>query len=160
MTLPAAPQPPPNRPSSPSKGWVIAGGVALFLVLGMIHNSGSNTTAPAASVPALQQSASGPTVEQQSASIPEAAPVPTGPVTSFSDGTYVVGTDVVAGTYHTTGPASDGSGLCYWEREKDTSGNPDSIIANDVGRGPTTVTISGSDVAFKTSGCNMWTKVR
>ena len=156
MTLPAAPQPPPGRPSS-SKAWVIAGGVALFVVIG-IHNSGSNTTAPAASVPALQQSASGPTLEQQSASVPEAPPAPTGPVTSFGDGTYVVGTDVVAGTYHTTGPASDGSGSCYWEREKDTSGNFDSIIANDLGHGPTTVTISSSDGAFKTSGCNTWNK--
>jgi hypothetical protein len=82
-----------------------------------------------------------------------------GPVTSFSDGTYLVGTDIVAGTYHTTGPASYGSGLCYWEREKDTSGNFDSIIANDLGHGPTTVTISSSDGAFKTSGCNTWTKV-
>jgi hypothetical protein len=125
---------------------VVLAVLAVLFIIG-IANSGKSSTS----------TATGP--EQELAAAPEAPPAPTGPVTSFSDGTYVVDTDIVAGTYHTTGPASNGSGLCYWEREKDTSGNFDSIIANDLGHGPTTVTISSSDGAFKTSGCNTWTKV-
>jgi hypothetical protein len=74
-----------------------------------------------------------------------APPVASGPATSFSEGTYVVGTDIVPGTYRTAGPASDGPGSCYWEREKNTSGDFGSIIANNLGRGPATVTISRSD---------------
>jgi hypothetical protein len=89
-----------------------------------------------------------------------APPVASSPATSFGEGTYVVGTDIAPGTYRTAGPASDGSGSCYWEREKNTSGDFGSIIANNLGRGPATVTISRSDGAFKTTGCDTWHKVR
>jgi hypothetical protein len=127
---------------------VVLAVLAVLFIIGIANSGKSSTSTAPAPAPA-----------QELAAAPEAPPAPTGPVTSFSDGTYVVGTDIVAGTYHTTGPASNGSGLCYWEREKDTSGNFDSIIANDLGHGPATVTISSSDGAFKTSGCNTWTKV-
>jgi hypothetical protein len=125
---------------------LVLGVLVLLFIIGIANSGNSSTSTATASAQGL-------------AAAPEAPPAPTGPVTSFSDGTYVVGTDIVAGTYHTTGPASNGSGLCYWGREKDTSGNFDSTIANDVGRGPATVTISSSAGAFKTSGCNTWTKV-
>ncbi|GHH10958.1 hypothetical protein GCM10017790_20700 [Amycolatopsis oliviviridis] len=62
----------------------------------------------------------------------EAAPAPTvtipaPPVTSgraaaatpadrFADGTYLVGTDVEAGSYRSPGPAPGGNGHCYWAR--------------------------------------------
>lgn len=90
---------------------------------------------------------------------PQPTPPPTqsGPASSFGDGTFVVGTDVVAGTYKTTGSAT--SGLpCYWARLKNTSGDFSAIIANGNPTGPTTVTISRSDGAFETSGCNQWRK--
>lgn len=90
---------------------------------------------------------------------PVAPAAPAGPVTSFGEGTYVVGTDIAAGTYRSTGPVSGGLGICYWERDKDTSGEFSSIIANDLGEGPATVTISKTDGAFKTHGCNTWNKV-
>ncbi|WP_280271951.1 hypothetical protein [Nocardia wallacei] len=79
------------------------------------------------------------------------------PATSIpGDGTYVVGVDIQPGTYRTAGPA-DGRYGCYWERAKNLDGTVDSIIANDYGKGATTVRISSSDVAFKTSGCSSWT---
>jgi hypothetical protein len=131
---------------------VVLAVLAVLFIIGIADSGKSSTSTATGPAPA-------PAPAQELAAAPEAPPAPTGPVTSFSDGTYVVGTDIVAGTYHTTGPASNGSGLCYWEREKDTSGNFDSIIANDLGHGPATVTISSSDGAFKTSGCNTWTKV-
>jgi hypothetical protein len=91
------------------------------------------------------------------AAIPAAQPEPTGPVTSFGAGTYVVRTDIVPGTYRSAGPA--GGLFCNWARLKDTSGDFAAIIANGNSGGPTTVTISNSDGAFETSGCNTWRKV-
>jgi hypothetical protein len=91
------------------------------------------------------------------AAIPAAQPEPTGPVTSFGAGTYVVRTDIVPGTYRSAGPA--GGLFCNWARLKDTSGEFAAIITNGNSGGPTTVTISNSDGAFETSGCNTWHKV-
>jgi hypothetical protein len=76
-----------------------------------------------------------------------------GPVTGFDDGTYVVGTDVQAGTYKATP-----SGECYWARLRSTANESD-IIANHLASGPTTVTISADDGAFLTQRCGRWTKV-
>jgi hypothetical protein len=91
------------------------------------------------------------------AAIPTAQPEPTGPVTSFGAGTYVVRTDIAPGTYRSAGPA--GGLFCNWARLKDTSGDFAAIITNGNSGGPTTVTISNSDGAFETSGCNTWRKV-
>jgi hypothetical protein len=90
---------------------------------------------------------------------PVAPPLPAGPATTFTDGTYVPGTDIVPGTYRTSGPAPGAIELCYWSRMKDTSGDFGAIIANDIAQGPSTVTIRTSDGAFKTSGCNVWQKI-
>lgn len=88
---------------------------------------------------------------------PPASPAfPAALTTTFGEGRFVVGTDIAPGTYRTTGPS--GHLDCYWERLKDTGGT-DSIIANNLGRGPATVTIDNSDGAFQTRWCNTWTKV-
>ncbi|MFD3532052.1 hypothetical protein [Streptomyces sp. NPDC058664] len=85
---------------------------------------------------------------------PEADPVrtSTGPVASFTAGTYLVGEDIKAGAYKTPG-ATDGA--CYWARSKDDSGELDSIIANHLGEGPARVTVRKGEV-FETSGCEEW----
>lgn len=71
---------------------------------------------------------------------------------TFEDGTYQVGTDIVAGTYHTDG----GSG-CYWE--KSTGGDGiNSIIGNDNVSGPVTLTIEPAVKFFKSSRCGTWSK--
>jgi hypothetical protein len=89
---------------------------------------------------------------------PAAAPaLPPGLATTFGEGKFVVGTDIAPGIYRTTGPS--GRLDCYWERLKRTSGTTDSIIANNLGRGPVTVTIDGNDGAFQTRWCSTWTKV-
>jgi hypothetical protein len=115
---------------------LIAGVVVLSLLLlgGLASNTGSRSTS------------------QQGSS------AATGPVSSFGAGTYAVGTDVVPGTYSSNGP--DGSNFtgCYWARLKDTSGNLESITANNIDQGPSVVTISANDVAFKTQGCSTWHK--
>ena len=81
---------------------------------------------------------------------------PSGPVTTFADGTRTIGQsagDVPPGTYTTQGGRS-----CYWQRSKDTSGQIDSIISNGNITGPTTITVSSSDGALETSGGCTWTK--
>lgn len=73
------------------------------------------------------------------------------------DGTFQVGSDVKPGTYRTTGnDALDG---CYWERAKDSTGEMDSIIANDNVTGASYVTIKATDKIFKSNGCNDWEAV-
>jgi len=60
---------------------------------------------------------------------PPAPAVPAGPLTTVSDGTYLVGTDMEPGTYK-----SPGSRGCYWARMKDDAGQD--IIANNISDGP------------------------
>jgi hypothetical protein len=132
----------------------IVGGAVVLLFVIAIANGGN--TAKSATIPG----GSSALTNQIAGSAPSAPAVPSGPLTSFGDGTYAVGTDILAGTYHTIGQNNTNPLGCYWERDTDTSGNTSSIIANNIGKGPTTVTISASDGAFKTSGCNTWTKVQ
>lgn len=65
------------------------------------------------------------------------------------DGVFVVGEDIEPGTY-----ASEGGSNCYWARLGSTSGGD--LLANGLPGGPVTVTISGSDAAFKTQRCGEW----
>ena len=71
---------------------------------------------------------------------------------TFSDGTYVVGTEVKAGTYRALG----GFGTCYWERLNGFGGTFDEIIANGLADGPTIVTIAKSDKGFSNNDCGFW----
>lgn len=85
---------------------------------------------------------------------------PSGPASTITaDGTYLVGTDIKPGQWRAKVDA-DSVG-CYWEREKDTTGGMNSILANenvDAG-GQAIVTIKKSDAAFKTAGCGTWTRI-
>ena len=107
--------------------------------------------------PAVTKAVPGPTVTK-TVSVPGPTVTVTPPAAASisGDGTYVVGTEVAPGTYHTAG-AADGN--CYWERLSGLSGTFDDIIANDNTDGPTTVTISATDKAFKTEGCESWSKI-
>ena len=73
----------------------------------------------------------------------------------IGNGTLIVGKDIQPGTYKAL--ATDELGG-YWEREKDTSGSDDSILANDnVDQGDqAVVTILPTDKAFKSSGMGGW----
>lgn len=76
----------------------------------------------------------------------------------FGDGVYLVGTDVAAGSYKTEGPdSSDILDSCYWSRNKDDSGELDSIIANDNITGPGRVTLNTGEI-FEASGDCVWVK--
>jgi multidrug efflux pump subunit AcrA (membrane-fusion protein) len=70
--------------------------------------------------------------------------------TISSDGVYVVGKDIPAGSYHTTG-----GGECYYA----TLGSTDTsnILDNNNFNGPETVDVAGA-YAFQISGGCTWTK--
>ncbi|MFD3520165.1 hypothetical protein [Streptomyces sp. NPDC058653] len=79
-------------------------------------------------------------------------------VTIPGEGTFVVGEDVQPGTYKTSGPSDSEYPNCYWARLRSTSGDFEDIISNGTPSGQTTVTISGGDGAFETTGCAEWKK--
>ncbi|WP_367138091.1 MULTISPECIES: hypothetical protein [Streptomyces] len=70
-------------------------------------------------------------------------------------GTYQVGSDLEPGTYRSLGNKLG----CYWERAKDSSGDPDAILANDNVIGASYVTVKAGDKIFKTQGCKSWERV-
>lgn len=73
---------------------------------------------------------------------------------TFGNGLHLVGEDINPGAYRTAGSSS-----CYWERLSGTSGEFEDIITKDLPSGGSVVTISASDVAFKSSDCGTWTKI-
>lgn len=153
---PSAPATTPARKPRRIWPWVVGVIVLLLYIVGSGAEKNSTSTVTTAEPPAP---AAPPAValEPPAPVAPPAVPAELTP--DFGDGTYVVGTNIVPGTYETTGPAAGGIGTCSWSRLKDTSGDFGSIIATDVRQGPTTVTISKTDGAFVTAGCNNWHKV-
>lgn len=73
--------------------------------------------------------------------------------TSFSDGTYFVGTDIQPGTYK-----NSGSSGCYYARLSGFGGTIGEIIANDTTDTTAIITIAAGDKGFTSSGCGTWTK--
>lgn len=86
-----------------------------------------------------------------------AAPAPA--AGTVNQGTYVIGTDIPAGTYRTTGSQAQGQSLCQWRRLKDTTGDASAILASGTATGPTTMTIKPSDGAVEFYGGCIWTRV-
>lgn len=134
--------------------WIIAAAALLMVVIGVV-GCGNHRTTSTAEVPAARW----PTVAAPKPLMRQPAP-PTGPLTTFGDGIYRVGTaagDITAGLYRSAGP-SEGM-PCYWARTQDSTGKIDTIITDSSPPGPTTVTITSSDGAFLVSGCAQWSKV-
>jgi hypothetical protein len=146
------PGPPPVAPrKSRNWPWILAAVAAVIVALGVIAgdpNSGDT---------------SGTASDQPASATPAAAakePVkPAGPARSMDGGVYQVGVDVQAGRYKTPGPpADDAIGMCYWSRNKDDSGEFESLIANGVVEGRGSVTVNKGEFVEITGGCT-WTKV-
>ncbi len=78
--------------------------------------------------------------------------------TISADGVYVVGRDIPAGTYHTSGAGANASpgGECYFATLNST--NTGDISDNNNFNGPETVDVSGA-AAFEISGGCTWHKV-
>ncbi|WP_051734995.1 MULTISPECIES: hypothetical protein [Streptomyces] len=88
-------------------------------------------------------------------SAPSSSPAPSGPATTISPGTYLVGEDIKAGSYKTAGPSSSSVPNCYWSRARNDSGELSAIIANELLPGPGRVTVKAGEI-FETSGCEAW----
>jgi len=73
--------------------------------------------------------------------------------TTFENGTYIVGTDIVPGTYRSTG----GTG-CYFARLSGFTGGLSHILSNENTDDPAIVTITPSDKGFTARRCGTWTK--
>lgn len=75
------------------------------------------------------------------------------PPSTFTDGTYVVGQDIQAGTYQVQGSVHD----CYWERTDSHGGT----IANDLitfaPQGPIVTVYAGE--GFVSERCGTWSKI-
>lgn len=89
--------------------------------------------------------------EEKTEEEPEKEPEPEGPAEEIGPGTYLVGEDMAVGEWKTEG--SDRS--CYWSRNSNSSGEFDSIIANDNLTGPGRVTLNDGEY-FQTTTCT-WT---
>lgn len=72
----------------------------------------------------------------------------------FGDGTWVVGSDIKAGTYR----SSQTGNSCYWQRLSGFSGELDDIIANGVTDAIWVVEIASTDAGFSTERCGTWTE--
>ena len=84
---------------------------------------------------------------------PTATPQPSR-ATYFGDGTWVVGSDIKAGTYRSSQTGSS----CYWQRLSGFSGEFDDIIVNELTEAISVVEISSTDAGFSTEGCGTWTE--
>jgi hypothetical protein len=148
-----------NRREATNRGVTIAGlitsGAALVICVLWLVGIGIAGTTPSPSRSAIPTVAAVPAAKTDAQAAPVAPAKPSGPATRIGDGTYEVGVDMAAGRYKTT---SDGSiGICYWERSKDDSGDFNSIISNDLFRGPGSVTVKNGEFAKLSGGCT-WTK--
>ena len=76
------------------------------------------------------------------------------PLTSFPDGTWLVGDEINAGVY-----TSPGGEKCSWKRLRGFSGTSDDIIAEGLGVDRPIVQIAESDTGFSTKDCGRWTSL-
>jgi hypothetical protein len=74
--------------------------------------------------------------------------------TSFTDGTFIINTDILPGTYR-----SSGGDNCYYARLSGFGGSNSSIIANENANSSAIVTIASTDVGFQSSNCGMWSRI-
>lgn len=74
-----------------------------------------------------------------------------------TDGFYEVGRDLDPGRYKTSGDSTSVMG-CYYARKKDDSGDFGTIIANDIGKGPRSVTVKRGEFVEFSGGC-VWNRV-
>jgi hypothetical protein len=71
------------------------------------------------------------------------------------NGSYLVGSDFVPGTYRSRGNTD----YCYWERARSADGTSGSIIANGISTGQLVVTIGARDSVFGSSRCAAWKRI-
>ncbi|MFF8939208.1 hypothetical protein ACF08O_31725 [Streptomyces paradoxus] len=130
-------------------------GIFFGVMIGIIGSGGSNNDSPTtvrtvtAPPTAVEQSEKGGTTSPSRPQAQKSGGIP-------GDGVFLVGDEVMPGTYRSDGKDRD---LCYWARLSDTTGQTDDIIASGNAEGQTIVKIVASDEAFQSSDCKPWKKI-
>ncbi|MES4906712.1 MULTISPECIES: hypothetical protein [unclassified Streptomyces] len=127
-----------------------AGALVVVIAIGGALASGGDDSKDKSKDTVAQGDTSGGGSKDKGGDKPKAKPAIGG------EGAFQVGSDVKPGTYRST---DNTDGMCYWERAKDSSGETDSLIANDNVMGTAYVTIKASDKIFKSNGCKDWEAV-
>ncbi len=133
--------PPPPTPSPAKPPLLAALSVALTLGAGVgVVAATLPRTVPAATLAAVPPTVTvtagaspAPTVTVPAPPTTSGRAVPESPTNRFADGTYLVGTDVAAGSYRSPGPAPGGNGHCYWARLRPNGGSK--IVADELTTG-------------------------
>lgn len=144
-----------------SVGCLVAIGVVVLLMVAIV------TLARAGALDGIvgqDEAEAGAATGDRATSAPTRPPAPAaGARTSFGDGAWLVGTEIVPGTYRTDGPSS----RCYWallaefsnvkafldRSEAASSADPGPEIGADQ---VIVVQIGAGDAAFETIGCGTW----
>lgn len=151
--LPSAPQPqPPRRP----RRWPwIGGGILAVIAAAAVGNATANERTGAVKTIVVTHTVTvtaSPVTSVITQVVTVTPPPPPGPATTIqNNGVYVVGSDMAAGTWHTTGGAQ-----CYYAKLAST--NTSDIQDNNNITGTATVTIGSSTKAFEIDGGCTWTK--
>lgn len=168
--MPGPMMPPPQMPPPPPRKarvwpWVVGGIVLLLIVVSALGGKGTSTPPTAAAGTAV------PTAARAAAPVPAstvAAPaqdytpaaVPAGPRTSFGDGTWVVGEDIVPGTYKTPGAQHGVFEFCsVTTHSGDTTDSPIVDIAAANADEPIRIKVSGRVKSVEVHGCEDFVKV-
>lgn len=139
--------PPPSTPPTPKPRvwpWLVGGLVALLVIggAGSGGDSGGDNGGDSPS-PAPGTAAAVPVAE------------PTGPLTTFGNGTWVVGADVAPGRYRSPAPEEGIMQLCYWDITDGQGTILDQAVANE---GPSRATLQ-TGRTFTSQGCQDWVSV-
>lgn len=130
-----------------------AGALVVVIAIGGAMAGGGDDSKDKDKGTSAQGTSSGGGSKDQAADKTEKADKPKAEAAIDGDGTFQVGSDVKPGTYRST---DNTDGMCYWERAKDSSGETDSLIANDNVMGTAYVTIKATDKIFKSNDCHGW----
>jgi hypothetical protein len=157
------PAPPPPAPKKRKWPWIVGG---LFVLLFVVPALGNSTSSSSPTTPSN-------TVASAPASVAAAAPVaplkavddapaavPSGPKTSFGDGTWVVGEDIVPGNYRSAGAKEGIFEYCQITTHSDENAeSPFLDWKNANANEPIRVKVSGKVKSVEVTGCEDFVKV-
>lgn len=139
---------------------LVAAGICLLWTIAFIGAAASGPKPPSRSA---TQASTG-TVSTVAASAPgtasAAAPKPAGPATTFGDGMWVVGEDIVAGTYRSPGATPGLFDICSVSTYSTDTADGHVLDWQTANTGePVRIKVSGSVKSVKSVGCEPFAKV-
>lgn len=139
----------------------VIAGLALVGIGAGIGSAGHTSASPK---PAVTRTITAPTVTVSpvatvtaTVTIRPKRPKPPSNTLMTADGVYVVGRDILPGTYVTSGASASSGGQCYYALLSST--NTSDIIDNNIVSGRATITVSSGVAAVDTEGCNTWHRI-